>query len=156
MTRIHEIQEFEAWVRSTLVWFGVREDLIDGLIKDDVYIQHMKEMEARAELLLEHAFRRNDMDGQGQGGQVPGKAPKAFATIVDNLTACSCKAATLSKRSSGLVSLIIGESKPQIEKDCEETKPSVVLIKVLSDTIIKISKNLNEISNNLEKLEKAW
>ena len=118
--------------------------------------QKRQEMEDRAELLLEHAFRGNDMDGQGQGGQVPGKAPKAFATIVDNLTGCLHTAAALSKRSSGLVSLITGESKPQIEKDCEEKKPSVVLVEVLSDIIISIDNNLSEISNNLEELEKAW
>ena len=121
--------------------------------------QKRQEMEDRAELLLEHAFRRNDMNGEPQGsGAIAGaaKAPKAFATIVSNLMACSNRAAALSKRSSGLVSLITGESKPQIEKDCEEKKPSVVLVEVLSDIIISIDNNLSEISNNLEELEKAW
>ena len=128
-------------------------------IKYGVYLHNKvverkrQEMEARAELLLKNAFRRNNMNNAAGG---LGKAPKAFATIVDNLTGCLHTAAALSKRSSGLVSLITGESKPQIEKDCEETKPSVVLVEVLSDTIIKISKNLNEVSDNLEKLENTW
>ena len=115
-----------------------------------------QEIEARAELLLEHAFRSNDMDNVAGG--IPGatKAPKAFATIVDNLTACSHKAATLGKRSSGLVSLVTGEGKPQIEKDCEDRQPSVVLVEVLSDIILNIDKNLNEVSDNLEKLENVW
>ena len=110
----------------------------------------VERVEANEELL--NLFRRDDMsDAVGAA-----KAPKAFATIVDNLIACSIKATTLSKRSSGLVSLITGESKPQIEKDCEERQPSVVLAEVLRDTILNIDNNLSEISDNLEKLENAW
>ena len=42
MTKIHEVQEFEAWVRSVLVWLNVKEDVIDALIEDDVYLNEMK------------------------------------------------------------------------------------------------------------------
>ena len=44
MMTVHEVQEFEAWVRAALVHFRVSPDMIDNLIKDDAYIQYMKEI----------------------------------------------------------------------------------------------------------------
>ena len=156
MTRIYEIQEFEAWVRSTLVWFGVREDAIDGLIKDDVYIQHMKKMEARTVSLFEHAFRRNDMPVELSVPE-PAKAPKVFELLVRQLTSASVLAEQLSGKSTGLVSLFIDKHQKEIEKKTEEKAvQSPVLAHALQEIVSDLNQSLLEIANNLEKLENAW
>lgn len=64
--KIYEVQGWEASVRSFLAGFDVREDIIDDMIRDDIYLEAMKkhvleakrkEMEGRANLILENAFR---------------------------------------------------------------------------------------------------
>ncbi|KKL05008.1 hypothetical protein LCGC14_2610350 [marine sediment metagenome] len=41
--KYYEIQEYEACVRSILSYWEVKEEAIDDLIKDDVYLNEMKE-----------------------------------------------------------------------------------------------------------------
>jgi len=43
--RYHEVQEYEAYVRSVLSYFRTKEEVIDSLIRDDIYLNYMKEKE---------------------------------------------------------------------------------------------------------------
>ena len=148
MTRIHEIsvREFEAWVRATLIWFGVRKELIDDLIKDDIYIQHMREQ----------ATKGDDMNGAEAKGSAA--ELKEFQSIVKSLTACKEVASDLNIRSAKIVSSLAGLSEPQREKEqAEKLKvDSVVLVHVLRDIGNELGRSLSEISSNLEKLEQVW
>ena len=110
------------------------------------------EIEANEELL--NLFRRDIMDSGAEGAQVP---QKAFESITKTLTKCKEIASTLNVRSRKLVSAYTGMSKPTT-KDKEEKQKvdSVVLIHVLRDIEEELCRSLSEISDNLEKLEKAW
>ena len=92
--------------------------------------------------------------GLAQGASEP---TKAFRLIVEQLTAASSLAKQLSTKSGSLVSLYV--SKPPLkkeEKDKNEVVQSVVLIHVLQEVTNDLTRNLHEISNNLEELGKAW
>ena len=145
MTRIHEIQEFEACIRSVLIeFFDVKEDVVDALLKDDVYLNEMK--------------RRNDMDTIQAGAAETAEAPqKAFKSITKTLTKCKEISKQLSVRSGELVRSLTGMEEPS-KDSAEKLKKvdSVVLIHVLQDIEVELCQNLSEISDNLEKLEKAW
>ena len=122
-------------------------------------IEHYKKeiMEASAELLLEHAFRRNDMNGEAGLAKGTSEPTKAFGLIVKDLTSASVLAKQLSTKSFSLVSLYI--SKPPLQKEEKDTNEAVQPL-VLTQALQEITNNLNqsllEISNNLEELEKAW
>ena len=122
--------------------------------KKYVLEQKRQIMEANAELLLEHAFRRNDMN---MGAEVKTTEPKAFESITKTLTKCKEISKQLSVRSRELVRLLTGMEKPS-KDSAEKLKKvdSVVLIHVLQDIEVELCQNLSEISDNLEKLEKAW
>ena len=126
--------------------------------KKHVLEQKRQIMEANAELLLEHAFRRNDMDSMGPGTGAEAEAPqKAFKSITKTLTKCEEISKQLSIRSGKLVSSFTGMNEPQKEVTDELKKvDSFVLLRVLSDIEAELCRNLSEISNNLEKLENAW
>ena len=143
MTRIHEIQEFEACIRSVLIeFFNVKEDMVDTLLKDDVYLNEMK--------------RRNNMPGELAAPD--SAAPqKAFESITKTLTKCEEISKQLSIRSGKLVSSFTGMEEPQKEVTNELKRiDSLVLLRVLSDIEAELCRNLSEISDNLEKLENAW
>ena len=119
--------------------------------------QERKEIEARAELLLEHAFRGNDMNGEDGSPQVAGAQQKAFKAITTALTQCKKDASQLSIRSTKLVSSLTGISAPPVKETEEKLEvDSVVLAHVLRDIEEELKISLLEISNNLEKLENAW
>ena len=143
MTRIHEIQEFEACIRSVLIeFFDVKEDVVDALLKDDVYLNEMK--------------RRNNMPGELAAPD--SAAPqKAFESITKTLTKCKEISKQLSVRSEKLVRSLIGMGEPS-KDSAEKLKKvdSVVLIHVLQDIEVELCRNLSEISDDLEKLENAW
>lgn len=174
--RVGPILDFECLVRSVLSYWGTKDEAIDSLIKDDVYLNAMKEkemttleewtdkqarfileqkrqvMEATAENLLEHAFRGDNMCDSATAEP----ALKDFAVIVKTLTQCKEVASQLSTRSRNLVSAFTGISKPP-EEETEKLKvDSVVLVHVLRDIEGDLSRSLNEISDNLDKLENAW
>ena len=117
-----------------------------------------QEIEARAELLLEHAFRSNDMNSGASGMrmQAAETSQKIFQLVTETLTKCKEDALQLSIRSGKLVSAITGVSEPQKEMKEKAKVDSVVLIHVLKDIENELSQSLLEISNNLEELEKAW
>ena len=84
---------------------------------------------------------------------------KAFESITKTLTKCKEIASYLSTRSEKLVSLYTGENEPQKEKggeDVEVNVDSIVLTHVLQDIEKELCQSLSEISDNLDKLEKAW
>ena len=133
--------------------------------KKHVLEQKRQIMEAEAERILEHAFRRNDMDSMGPGTGAYGRssaptteAPqKAFKSITKTLTKCEEISKQLSIRSGKLVSSFTGMNEPQKEVTDElEKVDSFVLLRVLSDIEAELCRNLSEISDNLEKLENAW
>ena len=102
---------------------------------------------------LLNAFKENNMNGEGKGQEVP---PKAFRLVTEGFIRCTEVAERLKERSAKLVSLYTGLSEPQKEK-VEKTKvDSVVLVHALRDTEDELRRNLDEISNDLDKLEKAW
>jgi len=117
---------------------------------------HGHEMEARAESLLENAFRGSDMPNGA--GAIPEavKTPKAFTSITEGLTGCKEIASSLSTRSRKLVSVFTGQSEPPKETEEKKEVDSVVLTHVLQDVEAELRKSLSEISDDLEKLENAW
>ena len=121
-------------------------------------IEHYKKeiMEASAELLLEHAFRRNDMNGEAGLAKGTSEQPKAFGLIVKDLTAASVLAKQLSMKSRRLISLYISTPQKKAEEEKDEAVQSAVLIHVLQKITSDLNLSLLEISNNLEELEKAW
>ena len=131
-------------------------------IKYGVYLHNKvverkrQEMEARAELLLKNAFRRNNMNGKA--GLAKGTdQPKAFGLIVKDLTSASILAKQLSTKSFSLVSLYISKLPLQKEeKDTNEAVQPLVLTQALQEITNNLNQSLLEISNNLEELEKAW
>lgn len=119
-----------------------------------VDLARYREMEARAELLLANAFRRNDMDCEDDGMKT--KTEKDFAVIVKTLTGCKQKALQLVTRSGRLASSLAGKTETQKEESEKLQVDSVVLIHVLRDIGSELNQSLSEISDNLEKLENAW
>ena len=131
-------------------------------------IEHYKKeiMEASAELLLEHTFRRSDMNGEDRIQDLPlpearlaqgtSEQPKAFGLIVKDLTAASALAKQLSMKSGRLISLYISTPQKKAEEEKDEAVQSAVLIHVLQKITSDLNLSLLEISNNLEELEKAW
>jgi hypothetical protein len=117
--------------------------------------QGRQAMEARAESLLENAFRRNDMNDAA--GVQKAQQQKAFQSITEGLTGCKEIASSLNTRSRKLVSALTGLSET-IQKDTEEKQKvdSVVLIHVLQDIEKELRRSLTETADNLEKLENAW
>ncbi len=144
--KYYEIQEFEAAVRSILAFppFDLKEDFIDALIEDDVYLNEMK--------------RRNDMNMMNTGAQSAEatEQTKAFESITKTLTKCKEIASHLSTRSEKLVSSFTGINEPPKEEPEKQKVDSVVLIHVLQDIEKELCQSLSEISDNLDKLEKAW
>ncbi len=122
------------------------------------YLHHKKqEMEAIAELLLENAFKGDDMNGAEAGAPTVAEQPKVFGILVKELTSASILAEQLNKKSAGLISLFIDKSpKPREEITKEKAVQSPVLAHALAEVTTNINRNLLEISNNLDKLEKAW
>ena len=120
--------------------------------KKNVLEQKRQIMEAKAELLLNNALRRNDMN---MGAEVKTTEPKAFEITVKSFARCSEAALQLAKRSRKLVSLYTGENEPQREESGENVD-SIVLTHVLQDIENELSQRLAEISRSLDKLEKAW
>ena len=126
--------------------------------KKHVLEQKRQIMEAKAERILENAFRRNDMDTIQAGAPTAEATQKAFESITKTLTKCKEISKQLSVRSEKLVRLLIGMGEEPSKDSAEKLKKvdSVVLIYVLQDIEVELCRNLSEISDNLEKLEKAW
>ncbi|KKL61073.1 hypothetical protein LCGC14_2199000 [marine sediment metagenome] len=128
--------------------------------------EERKAIEARIGLLLEHIFRRNDMNGEDRIQDLPlpearlaqgtSEQPKAFGLIVKDLTAASVLAKQLSMKSRRLISLYISTPQKKAEEEKDEAVQSAVLIHVLQKITSDLNLSLLEISNNLEELEKAW
>ena len=113
----------------------------------------VKRIKANEELL--NIFRGNDMDMNAEGATEA--MPKAFDLAIKGFTRCAETAIQLNSRSAKLASLYTGICEPQKDKEEEkEKRDSAVLVHVLRDIEDKLRRNLDEISNNLEKLEKAW
>ena len=128
--------------------------------------EERKAIEARIGLLLEHIFRRNDMNGEDRIQDLPlpearlaqgtSEQPKAFGLIVKDLTAASALGKQLSMKSGRLISLYISTPQKKAEEEKDEAVQSAVLIHVLQKITSDLNLSLLEISNNLEELEKAW
>ena len=119
--------------------------------------QGRQAMEAKAELLLENAFRGSDMPNGAGAMPEAVKAPKVFEVLVKELTSASVLAEQLSGKSTGLVSLFIDKHQKEIEKKTEEKAvQSPVLAHALQEIVSDLNQSLSEISDNLEKLENAW
>ena len=115
----------------------------------------VKRIKANEELL--NLFKGDNMTG-GLGGQAGATEAKLkdFEVVVKTLTDCKEIASSINERSRKLVSTLTGQSKPQKDEKEKKHIDSVVLVHVLRDIENDLGKSLNEISNNLEKLEEAW
>ena len=95
--------------------------------------------------------------GMGSGEEAKGTEPlKDFAVVIKTLTTCKETASRLNIRSEKLVSLYTGLSEPPADEQEKKSVDSAVLVHVLRDIENELSKSLLKISDNLEKLEKAW
>jgi len=175
--KYYEIQEQEARFRSILAGYDVKEEIIDEMVPGEPYpestIESMrkyvlemkrKEMEAMSESLLENAFREPDINKEdNMTGSRPETAadgpPKKFEALVNRLKLKVDMARQLKNRSTSLVSTFIG-SPPILAKDSKEktaeTMPTTMLADVLEEIDIDLGENLEEISQNLDKLENTW
>ncbi|KKK91323.1 hypothetical protein LCGC14_2714130, partial [marine sediment metagenome] len=114
--------------------------------KKHVLEQKRQIMEAKAERILENAFRRNDMDTIQAGAPTAEATQKAFESITKTLTKCKEISKQLSVRSRELVRLLTGMEEPS-KDSAEKLKKvdSVVLIHVLQDIEVELCQNLSEI-----------
>lgn len=145
----YEIQEWEAEIRSILAGFGAKEEVIDSLIKDDIYLGAMQK-----HIIIN---KEDNMEGPAEARGTAAVPPKKFESIVNRLRSKVDMARQLRNRSASLVSTLIG-SPPILSKDDKEKveMPTTMLASVLERIEQDLEENLEQISENLDKLENAW
>lgn len=140
--KYYEVQEWEAHVRSVLSFFGLKEEHIDNMIKDDIYLESMKKGDEEME------------SGMGQPNAATPK--KVFECIVEDLTGNVQLASRISMKSTNLINKILGIM-PELDKEKEEKAvPPDALTNVLREINGVLNMKLQEIEQNLERLENAW
>lgn len=90
------------------------------------------------------------------GAEKSAVPPKVFESIISRLKSKVEITKQLNRRSAALVSTFIGSPPILSKEDQEKAEPSVMLTEVLEMIENELGENLDDISQNLDRLEGAW